>query len=55
MNIEEKTLYNKVTVGFGILIILLVVCLLSVSYEKGVKKCIESGHNETFCRKELSK
>lgn len=53
MKIEEKRIYNFVVVGFGIIIILLLICLLSTSYEAGVQKCINAGNSEQFCREGL--
>lgn len=52
---EDNSLYKKFLVGAGILIIILLWCLLSMSYEKNVQRCINAGHNENYCREELAK
>lgn len=53
MNLEEKRLFSAVIVGFGIIILILLLCLLSTGYEAGVQKCINGGNTEEFCREGL--
>lgn len=53
MSLEEKRIYKIVIVGFGIIILILLLCLLSTSYEEGVQKCINAGNNESYCREGL--
>ena len=50
---EDNILYNKFLVGAGIVILILVICMLSFSYENAVQKCINAGNNENFCREGL--
>lgn len=52
---EDNSLYKKFLLGAGIMIIILLWCLLSMSYEKNVQRCINAGHNENYCREELAK
>lgn len=50
---EDNILYSKFLVGAGIIILILIICMLSFSYEAGVQKCINAGNNENFCREGL--
>ena len=50
---EDNILYTKFLVGSGIIILILIMCMLSFSYEAGVQKCINAGNNENFCREGL--
>lgn len=50
---EDNILYSKFLVGAGIIILILIMCMLSFSYEAGVQKCINAGNNENFCREGL--
>ena len=53
MKLKEKRLFSAVIVGFGIIILILLLCLLSTSYEEGVQKCVNAGHKENYCREGL--
>lgn len=55
MNLDEKQIFKKVIVGFGIIILILILSLFSISYEAGVQKCVNLGNSEEFCREELGK
>ena len=50
---EDNILYSKFLVGAVIIILILIICMLSFSYEAGVQKCINAGNNENFCREGL--
>lgn len=55
MNLDEKQIFKRVIVGFGIIILIMFIALLSMSYENGVRRCIINGNTEEFCREELGK
>ncbi len=50
---EDNSLYKKFLTGALIIILILIMCVLSFSYEAGVQKCINAGNNENFCREGL--
>lgn len=46
---------NRVIVGFGIIVIILILIIMSKQYEINVQRCINSGKSEHLCRTELSR
>lgn len=50
---DDNILYRKIIIGGAIIILILIACILSFSYETGVQKCINGGQNEKICREGL--
>lgn len=53
MKLEEKRLYEAVIVGFGIIIIILLLVIYSITYKVSVEKCVNAGHNINYCKEGL--
>ena len=53
MNLEEKRIYSAVIVGFGIIILILLLVLLSKGYESSVEKCVNAGYDKNYCEEGL--
>ena len=50
---DNLSLYRKILVGFAITILICIACILSYSYDLGVQKCVNAGHEENYCREGL--